>query len=124
MRRPRIRASLLALAVVRLALPARASAQTSRPVLIAGRAGSGLRIDGRLDESAWSTADSIPNLTTTVPVEGGQPVRRTVVRVLVDVGTVQYANNHNMSTLDPTGNRRWQFDSSQLLVKVQYVFRY
>jgi uncharacterized protein DUF5916 len=88
MRRPRIRASLLALAVVGLALPARASAQASRPVLIAGRAGSGLRIDGRLDESAWSTADSIPNLTTTEPVEGGQPVGRTVVRVLADVGTI------------------------------------
>ena len=88
MRRPRIRASFLALAVVCLVLPARASAQASRPVLIAGRAGSGLRIDGRLDESAWSTADSIPNLTTTEPVEGGQPVGRTVVRVLADVGTI------------------------------------
>ncbi|HEV8363120.1 MAG TPA: DUF5916 domain-containing protein [Gemmatimonadaceae bacterium] len=88
MQRPRIRASLLVVAFVWLALPALASAQTSRPVLIAGRAGSGLRIDGRLDESVWSTADSIPNLTTTEPVEGGQPVGRTVVRVLANVGTI------------------------------------
>jgi len=88
MRISHIRASLLVLAFVWLALPARASAQTSRPVLIAGKAGSGLRIDGRLDESAWKTADSIPNLTTTEPVEGGQPVGRTVVRVLADVGTI------------------------------------
>jgi hypothetical protein len=43
-----------------------------------------LRLDGRLDERAWSAADSIADLTQIEPVEGATPAGRTVVRVLGD----------------------------------------
>ena len=43
-----------------------------------------IRIDGRLDEPAWFAADSILTLTQVVPIEGGRPTARTIVRVLVE----------------------------------------
>ena len=43
---------------------------------------SGIRIDGRLSEQEWSTADSIADLTQVEPREGAAPAARTVVRVL------------------------------------------
>jgi uncharacterized protein DUF5916 len=43
---------------------------------------SEIRIDGRLTEPAWSTAEPITDLTQVEPVEGGKPSARTVVRVL------------------------------------------
>ncbi len=53
-------------------------------VLRAAPGATAIRLDGRLDEPAWGTADSIVSLTEVVPREGGTPVGRTVVRVLVD----------------------------------------
>ncbi|HEY8166852.1 MAG TPA: DUF5916 domain-containing protein [Gemmatimonadaceae bacterium] len=41
-----------------------------------------MRIDGRLSESVWSTADSISDLTQVEPREGARPSARTVVRIL------------------------------------------
>jgi hypothetical protein len=41
------------------------------------------------------------------------------------LGDLFVVYNHNLRTLDPlTRSRRWRFDSNQLLVKVQYAFRY
>ena len=57
---------------------------SARPTLRVGRVTGTLRLDGRLDEPAWTTADSIADLTQTEPVEGGTPSGRTVVRVLGD----------------------------------------
>ena len=42
-----------------------------------------LKVDGWLDEAAWSKADSISSLTMVEPVEGGNPTFPTVVKVLV-----------------------------------------
>lgn len=42
------------------------------------------RLDGLLDEPAWSAADSIASLTEIEPREGRTPAGRTIVRVLVD----------------------------------------
>ncbi len=42
-----------------------------------------IRLDGRLDEPAWQTADSIAGLTQVTPREGDPPAGRTVIRVLV-----------------------------------------
>ena len=53
-----------------------------RPVLRIGPLAGEFRLDGRLDEPAWSTADSIPSLTQIEPSEGALPSARTVVRVL------------------------------------------
>ena len=52
-------------------------------------------LDGILDESVWARADSIPSFTMTDPVEGGETVGRTVVRVLANsheivIGIVAY----------------------------------
>jgi hypothetical protein len=54
-----------------------------------------VRLDGRLDEEAWGSADSIATLTMTEPVEGGNLVGRTTVRVLASpkellIGIVAY----------------------------------
>lgn len=55
----------------------------------------GIDLDGILDEAVWATADSIPSFTMTDPVEGGETVGRTVVRVLANrhelvIGIVAY----------------------------------
>ena len=43
-----------------------------------------IRLDGRLTESVWATADSISGLTQIEPVEGGRSTGSTVVRVLTN----------------------------------------
>ncbi len=43
-----------------------------------------IRIDGRLDEAAWNTAEPIGDLIQVLPKEGEIPSERTEVRVLVD----------------------------------------
>ena len=56
---------------------------TAQPTLRAGRLdAAAIRIDGRLDEPAWATTDSIADLTQIEPVQGAAPSGRTVVRVL------------------------------------------
>src|SRR4029434_1225206 len=56
----------------------------ARPTLRIGSITSPIRLDGRLDESAWTTADSIPILTERERREGATPPGRTVARVLMD----------------------------------------
>lgn len=70
-------------AALALAAPAQAA---DRPVLKAGTLppGASIEIDGVLSEAAWAGADSITNLVTIEPEEGGVPQGRTVVRVLAD----------------------------------------
>jgi hypothetical protein len=54
------------------------------PILHAGVLSGELKLDGRLDEPAWNTADSIGNLVTIEPREGAVPAGQTVVKVLAD----------------------------------------
>jgi hypothetical protein len=57
---------------------------TARPELRAtALADSKVTLDGVLSEPVWATADSIGNLITIEPEEGGVPAGRTVVKVLV-----------------------------------------
>lgn len=74
----------LAIALL-VAGPARA--QDERPALRAGAlphaSGPVLVLDGRLNEPGWSSADSIANLVTIEPEEGGAPAGQTIVKVLV-----------------------------------------
>jgi hypothetical protein len=72
-------------AVTLLAWPVRSLSQAARPAparprLHVGTAAS-IRLDGRLDDVAWATADSV-ELTQVEPREGATPAMRTVVRVL------------------------------------------
>ena len=45
---------------------------------------SGITLDGRLDETGWASADSIANLVTIEPEEGGTPAGQTTVKVIVN----------------------------------------
>ena len=45
---------------------------------------SAFNLDGKLDEPAWQSADSIVNLVTIEPEEGGDPAGQTVVKVLAN----------------------------------------
>jgi hypothetical protein len=47
-------------------------------------------LDGRLDEPAWSTADSIVNLVTIEPTEGAAPAGQTIVKVLANPGELVF----------------------------------
>ncbi|MGQ0650213.1 MAG: DUF5916 domain-containing protein [Gemmatimonadaceae bacterium] len=68
--------------------PSSARPDAARPSLRVGVAPGAISLDGRLDEPAWATADSIPDLTQIEPTEGAPPTGRTVVRVLVDGGAI------------------------------------
>ena len=50
--------------------------------VVAVRLAEEIRLDGRLDDSAWSTADSLTGLVQREPREGMPSTERTVVRVL------------------------------------------
>lgn len=64
-------------------------AAAARPVLRATVvAGHSIRVDGRLDEPAWTRADSIPDLTQVEPNTGAAPVYRTVVKVVTTTDAV------------------------------------
>ncbi len=54
------------------------------PVAIARRTTEAIRVDGRLDETAWQLAVPIGALLQREPVEAGESSERTVVRVLYD----------------------------------------
>ncbi len=56
----------------------------ARPTLRVGSVAGPIALDGRLDEPSWAAADSIPLLTMIEPIEGGNLVGRTTVRVLAD----------------------------------------
>ena len=77
---------LLAFALTLVAAPvlAQPQPQSGTPELRAGALPADIRIDGRLDESAWRQADVIQNLTMTEPREGAAPSMPTRVRVLAD----------------------------------------
>lgn len=75
----------LALALAPAAPPslgAQSASAAARPALRIAEVTSGIRIDGRLTEPAWSTADSIAALMQVEPTAGAAPSARTVVRVL------------------------------------------
>jgi hypothetical protein len=75
-------------AVLSSAANAQSSSQSTpavvRPALRATVANVRIRLDGRMDEAAWATADSIGDLVQVEPVQGGVPSGRTVVRVLAN----------------------------------------
>ena len=54
------------------------------PVARARRTTENIRIDGRLDEAAWQTADEIGLLRQREPLENADPSEQTSVRVLFD----------------------------------------
>jgi len=73
----------LALLLV-LAPPAAALPQALRVVVTSGK----IRLDGRLDESAWATADSLTDFRQREPRVGEPASERTVVKVLRDAAAL------------------------------------
>jgi hypothetical protein len=67
-----------------LARPHAVSAQDPAPSLRAGALSTKLVLDGRLDDEAWASADTIEDFRQTDPVEGAPPSARTRVKVLAD----------------------------------------
>jgi hypothetical protein len=65
-----------------LLLAVTTGAAADEPTLNVGALSPGLRVDGILDETAWSTAAAIDELTMVEPREGEKPSARTSVRVL------------------------------------------
>jgi hypothetical protein len=55
-----------------------------RPSLAAAPLAGAIRLDGVLDEPAWTQAPAITNLTMSEPTPGAAPAGRTVVRVVAD----------------------------------------
>lgn len=75
-----LRAAISAAAIAVGAMSADAGQEVPR--LRAGVLTEQLRIDGALNEPAWSSADAADAFTQTDPTEGARPSGRTVVRVL------------------------------------------
>ncbi len=91
MRQKRIARAVAVLLVIQIPVTlAGQGNDTLTPHLRAGRLSGPLRLDGRLDEPAWATADSIAGLTQVTPVEGGTPASRTVVKVLANGGELVF----------------------------------
>ena len=63
-------------------MAAQASAPAARVAIRLTSVPGKLRIDGRLTEPAWNTADSIADLTQVEPHEGSAPSMRTVIRIV------------------------------------------
>lgn len=63
---------------------ARSDDLSATPTLQAGRATSPIRIDGRLDETAWTSASPATDFRQQQPDEGQLATQRTEVRVLYD----------------------------------------
>ncbi len=77
-----VRAGLTAAVLLRPVQQRPDSGDAARPIVRIAFTTAVIRIDGRLSEPAWSTADSVTNLTQVEPTEGAVPSARTVVRVL------------------------------------------
>jgi hypothetical protein len=76
-------------------------ARGERPSIVAQRVNDRVRVDGVLDEAAWSSAPAIDQFVQQEPQEGQPATDRTEVRVLYDAGHV-YIGVHAYSTLAVT----------------------
>jgi hypothetical protein len=56
----------------------------SRPALRAGVLRGAVKLDGKLNEPDWAAAEAIDGLTETEPKQGGTPIGRTIVKILMN----------------------------------------
>jgi len=83
---PAVTLALLAIAATARSQPAdssRVSALPPLPTIRAARLAGSIRVDGRLDESAWAAAPAATGFTQLDPDEGKPASERTEVRVLI-----------------------------------------
>ena len=81
---PRLCLATVTLGIVAGVSSSQDSGAETVPSLQVGVLPDDLRLDGVLDEEAWSGAPAIENLTMVEPTEGAAPTLRTTVRVLAD----------------------------------------
>ena len=88
---------------------------TTAPTAVATRARGDVRVDGRLDESAWSGATPVTTFTQRDPNAGDAATERTEVRILYDDGAVYVGARLFDSTGRPSsrlGRRDSELDGS------------
>ena len=64
--------------------PRQAPQQRVVPVMRAARASASIKLDGKLDEPAWSSAPAATEFTQSYPNPGAQPTQKTEARILYD----------------------------------------
>jgi len=104
---PRPFAALVVLLVCGICLPA--GAQTPDKSLLMVARAPPIRLDGRLDDAAWATADSIADFRQREPAEGAPATERTVVKVVRDDDALYVAvraDDRNASEIRATQLRR------------------
>jgi hypothetical protein len=115
------RDSILVLFALLFTPAASAQSVSDVPSARVGTQVGGMHVDGVLDEPAWNTAEPLSTFTMIEPSEDKAPTSATTVRALVSATEILIGiYNHNVRQFDD----RWQLDSNQLLVKMQYAFRH
>ena len=97
-------AGTLTVAAALAALPAHAAAQetpAAPPRVAAGQKSAEIRLDGILDEPAWTDAGVIPDLSQQSPRPGGPTPYRTEIRILVDEENLYFG----ITCVDPDPDR-------------------
>lgn len=99
-----------------------------RPVAHASRRTAPVSVDGKLDESAWSSATPIGDLVQAVPNEGKAPSEKTEIRILYDDAAI-YIGARMYDSMGKNGvravlTRRDQLlnDNSLTSDKIAFVF--
>ncbi|MEP6766119.1 MAG: DUF5916 domain-containing protein, partial [Gemmatimonadaceae bacterium] len=93
------------------------------PSVHAVRRASPITIDGKLDEAAWSAAETVTQFTQYDPNEGNAPTQQTAVRILYDDNAL-YIGATMFDTAGPAGittrlvRRDNQFDSDYFQVVI------
>jgi hypothetical protein len=88
---------------------ARQSAAYEAPSARAARAGSPIRIDGRLDDAAWADAPVLAGFSQREPLTGQPASERTEVRILFDDDALYigaWLHDRNAGAIVPGENRR------------------
>ena len=105
----RLQLAFLALVATSSALPLVAQPTTKsqndpRPSAQAARRTGSLVVDGKIDESAWSAATPIGELTQSVPNEGKPASEKTEIRILYDDAAI-YVGARMFDSMGPNGVR-------------------
>ncbi|MGD9903066.1 MAG: DUF5916 domain-containing protein [Vicinamibacterales bacterium] len=88
---PACRCLAAALAMLCWAVPAAAQPSRERPFIGAVRVEAGPRIDGALDDAAWTAATPVDTFTQQEPNLGQPATERTEVRIVYDARTIYIA---------------------------------
>jgi hypothetical protein len=94
----------------------------AHPELRTGVLSGTIHLDGRLDEPAWQTADSISNLVTIEPIEDTVPAEQTIVKVLASpdelvIGIVCRGDPNGIVAYSMARDEWWVIEDSTLVAE-------